>query len=229
MKTERVLCLRCKVVGPPGTCPGCGHDNDRALSQCTCRKCTGKVWVKVEPTWPAPAVAAVAQLAPDDYAQRLQGNGGLLVTKGDLDREAELRKWIAWRFNCEVVPFGLWNPIDCFGRRGERVIAFFEHKCRSFPHDRFRTTYIDVRKWLDLRQMAFGGRRPPLFIVRWTDVTGICNLDRLRYPLKMHNGGGRRAAYDASDEIQFEIPVSAFRLESSEIPGTGPQGNGSNT
>jgi hypothetical protein len=34
-----VSCSHCHMIAAPGTCPGCGHDNDRPRTECTCSRC----------------------------------------------------------------------------------------------------------------------------------------------------------------------------------------------
>jgi hypothetical protein len=139
--------------------------------------------------------------------------------RSDIAAEKRVADQIATRWNCEVRPFGALSPVDWFAVRHGRMVGVLELKHRDHASDRFKTVFLNVRKWLALQLASVGLGVPALYVVEFTDGVYFANVNGVDG--KRHGMGGcLRIVKSASDvEPVIHVDVAGMRpLAPKETP-----------
>jgi hypothetical protein len=140
-------------------------------------------------------------------------------TQADIQRERLFANLIgdAWKCHLRNTPRG--SIIDAIGYRGERVVGYFELKCRFFMWGSYRDIILAAPKWRGLVQIAEQTDLPAIFAL-WLPDCAVY----LKWCSWMQPGTGRRGRTDRGDIADMEqcvlLPLPWF----SQIEGVDGHG-----
>jgi hypothetical protein len=135
-------------------------------------------------------------------------------SKSDIEFETQVASHLAAVWTADAVKLPRFYKCDWALRRGKKVAALLEIKCRKNAADKYPTIILSSDKWSYLRQMDAALNVPALFVAKFTD--GI----RYIRPATSHNFtvemGGRFDRGDWQDmEPVIHIPISEMiKIES---------------
>ncbi len=93
----------------------------------------------------------------------------------------------------------------------EEVTGLIEIKMRNFRSNAFPSYMVSLHKWIALTRLHESLRIPVLLIVRWEDVTGICNCHQ-RVPFMIKWKGRFKDQRDDQDQEPCAmLPLDQFR------------------
>jgi hypothetical protein len=138
---------------------------------------------------------------------------GTMIFQNEEDQKNERsvaeRVEAAW--GCSLRQFGKLAPLDWYAERHGRLVGLLELKSRTHAHDKFGTTFLNIRKWFALTMGAAGLGVPGIFVVKFTDGIWwkpIAEVDATQHKI----GGCFQIVKSRSDiEPQIHVPVESMR------------------
>ena len=134
----------------------------------------------------------------------------VFATRKDFENQKQTACIIEKKFgpNLELREFGRLCPIDYYALRDGRTVAFIEIKSRSHHSFKFKTVFLNFRKWISLRMAEVGVGVPSFFFVKFKDkilYTPVSQIDASRLIV----GGTSKIVKSKTDiEPVIEIDVS---------------------
>lgn len=125
----------------------------------------------------------------------------------DAANEKAVAQYIGEKLGCTIRPFADLSPVDWYAETDGRLTGVLELKCRSHPSTKYRTVYLNVRKWLALMLASNGLGVPAMFVVRFEDGVKWVNVA----DVPAHNvriGGCAFKRKESDVEPLIEVPVS---------------------
>ena len=140
-------------------------------------------------------------------------DGSLIFKTEDDERsEDETAKAIESAWRCECCSFGKLSPVDWFFVRAGRLVGVGELKTRTHESGKYKTVFLNVRKWLALSLAAHGLGVPAVFVVRFTDV--VKWIDVAGIDASMVRIGGCTKIVKSRNDIEpiIEVAVNAMKV-----------------
>lgn len=125
----------------------------------------------------------------------------------DSSRERETAAALESAWQCELVPFGTFAPVDYYATRDGRPLAVIEIKGRNAESSARPTVFITVQKWLALHMASVGLNIAAVFVMRFTNEIRWINIShidarRIRLAGRTDRQGFRN---DIEPVIDFEV------------------------
>lgn len=127
----------------------------------------------------------------------------------DIELEAGVAKHLASKWSSDAVKLPKFYKCDWALKRGKKVGALLEIKCRKNASDKYPTIILSADKWTYLRQMDESLGVPAFFVAKFTDgIRFIRPAKAQGFTVEM---GGRHDRGDWQDvEPVVHIPVSSM-------------------
>jgi hypothetical protein len=130
----------------------------------------------------------------------------------DLKNEERVADVLGMAWECELHRFGILAPIDFYATREGRMAGVIEIKCRSHESTKFRTVFLNVRKWLALGLAQTGLGVPAIFAVDFTDGLRFISWADVDGRNIRIAGCERRVKSNADIEPIILVPLSRMKL-----------------
>ena len=133
-------------------------------------------------------------------------------TKEDSLLEAKTANILEALWNCSLAKLPRLSPIDWLAMRDERLMGFVELKCRSHPSSRYRTVFLNIRKWESLTSIAYAANVKAIFVVRFLDSIFWKHLNRFEAPGPVKMAGCTRIVKSSTDmEPVFDVKLKDMK------------------
>jgi hypothetical protein len=135
----------------------------------------------------------------------------IFKTEEDERNEDEISKIIEKKWECTLHSFGRLSPIDWYAIRDGRMLGVLELKSRTHASDKFKTVFLNVRKWLALQLASTGMGVPAAFVVKFTDCTKYIYIQNINAnKVKI---GGLTSIVKSRNDIEPLIEVDVSKME----------------
>ena len=139
----------------------------------------------------------------------------------DEKSEAYVASVISNSLSCCIDSFGKLSPIDWYAHKNGRLIGLLELKSRSHDSLKYKTVYLNVRKYLALLLGSSGLGVPSVFVVDFTDYIKWINVTEIKTN-KIIIGGCKKIVKSRNDiEPIIEVPVSDMKNLRGKSNGNG--------
>ena len=129
----------------------------------------------------------------------------------DIELETEVAKFLAGKWSSDAVKLPRFYKCDWALRRGRKVGAFLEIKCRKNASGKYPTIILSADKWTYLRQVDEALGVPALFVAKFTD--GIRFIRPAKANGMVVEMGGRQDRGDWQDvEPVVHIPIGEMTV-----------------
>ena len=136
----------------------------------------------------------------------------IFKTEQDERNERTTAQEIETAWQCSLHSFGQLAPIDWYAVRDGRLVGLLELKTRQHPRDKYRTVFLNIRKWLALTLTSIGVGVPSVYVVRFTDSLCWIRVSQVD-PRNMRIGGCLGIVKSRNDvEPVIEVPVNTLHL-----------------
>jgi hypothetical protein len=136
--------------------------------------------------------------------------GYTFKTKEDEKNEKWIASLLESKWNCECKSFGHFSPIDWWFEFNGVMIGIGELKARPHKWDKFKTVYLNVRKWLSMQLATIGLGVPAIFVVKFTDNVMWINIKDV--DASRHIIGGCTKIVKSRNDIEpiIEVPINSM-------------------
>jgi hypothetical protein len=129
----------------------------------------------------------------------------------DQENERSVAQQVEAAWGCSLKQFGALAPLDWYAEKNGRLVGLVELKSRTHGHDKYETTFLNIRKWFALTMGAAGLNVPSIFVVRFTD--GIWWAPVAKVDATQHRIAGCFQIVKSRSDIepQILVPVASMR------------------
>lgn len=133
-------------------------------------------------------------------------------TKEDEMNEKIVADAIEKSWSCECRSLGRLAAIDWTFIRDERLVGIGELKSKAYESTKFKTAYLNVRKWLALLLASSGLGVPAIFVVKFTDKIVWLPINEIN--TKNIEIGGCKQIVKSRNDIEpiIHVPVNSMKL-----------------
>lgn len=125
----------------------------------------------------------------------------------DIANENRVAEVVGKVWKCNLIRYASLAAVDWWIERHDRIVGYAELKCRAHMTTKYRTVFLNHRKWLALSLAQLSGQ-PALFIVAFTDEIRWIRLNHID-PTKIEIRGCKERKWKHTDiEPIIEVPVS---------------------
>jgi hypothetical protein len=136
----------------------------------------------------------------------------IFQTRADQDNEQEVADLVANAWKCRVGRFGMLSAVDWYAERHGRLVGVLELKSRTHDAGKFKTVFLNVRKWLALNLASTGLGCPALFVVRFTD--GVRWIQLTEVDATNHRIAGCSRLVKSKSDVEPVIEVDIAKMKS---------------
>jgi hypothetical protein len=130
----------------------------------------------------------------------------------DKENEEAVCKLLSEKWKCEIHPFGRLCPLDFYALKDGRLVGVLELKSKSYPHDKYKVAYLNVRKWLALVLAENGLGCPGIFVVKFSNEVRFIPVAKVNAS-KVKIGGCKEIVKSHTDiEPVIEVPVMSMSV-----------------
>lgn len=130
----------------------------------------------------------------------------IFKSREDERNEGAVARVIEHAFDCAIHSYGSLSPVDYWAEKDGRIHGYFEIKCRSHESSRYKSVFLNVRKWCNLVNFSHTGY-PSYFVVEFTDGVFCIDVNHID-PRNAVLGGTRARDGRNGYEPMINVPIA---------------------